>query len=174
MKINRPHSCGLIAVVLSTIFLVLAAGLLSAEQSGLFTYRILADDTIEISSYPSTASGPVSIPHQIEGKQVVAIGDFAFYKCAQITSVDIPPCLDRIGFGAFRECSQLETLNIPSGVRYIGGQAFAFCFALSGEIVIPSRITTIYREVFLDCYNIKHIFSNIFFIDTSGYKDSTI
>ena len=52
-----------IALVLSLAFSA------SAEQFGLFTYRVNGD-SVEISDYPENAVGPVEIPEEIDGKPI--------------------------------------------------------------------------------------------------------
>ena len=61
---------------------------------------------------------------------VRAIGDGAFFGCAQMRSVTIPPCVTTIGRNAFRGCERLESIRIPGTVERVGDLAFAGCHAL--------------------------------------------
>ena len=77
-------------------------------------------------------SGVVKIPATIGGRDVVAIGDYAFEGCDAITKVLIPRGVRSIGYSAFSSsdtdsypyCTALELVTIPSSVEYIGDGAF--------------------------------------------------
>ena len=49
------------------------SSVLHAEEFGLFSYREVGE-TIEITDYPTSATGSVTIPSEIVGKPVTAIG----------------------------------------------------------------------------------------------------
>lgn len=55
------------------VILGLSSGSLSAEEYGLFTYRVVGD-TVQITGYPREAVGDVVIPAEIDGKPVTSIG----------------------------------------------------------------------------------------------------
>ena len=61
--------------------------------------------------------------------------DFAFNKCANLTSVVIPDSVVRIGEYAFVDCSKLANVTIGSGVKEIGIYAFKECSSLKGITV---------------------------------------
>ncbi len=73
----------------SLVLLCLSAAPVSAEQYGLFTYKV-AGGTVEITDYPTGAVGDVEIPAEIDGMPVTVIGDQAFSACRSLTSVTIP------------------------------------------------------------------------------------
>ena len=58
---------------------------------------------------------------------VTSIGNFAFYDCASLKSIDIPDTVTSIGDGAFEGCSSLERMTIPDTVTSIGKLAFCYC-----------------------------------------------
>ena len=62
----------------------------SGAQFGLFTYSVISGTEIEITDYPTSATGAVSIPATIDGKPVKSIGSLAFKNCTGVTSVTIP------------------------------------------------------------------------------------
>ena len=62
---------------------------------------------------------------------VTAIGNFAFYGCANLTSVTIPGGVMEIGEGAFVSCSSLTKVILPSSATSIGYGVFAGCDALA-------------------------------------------
>ena len=57
-------------------------------------------------------------------EDVTSIGDYAFYKCSGLTSVNIPSSVESIGSSAFSGCSGLTSVTIPNSVTSIGGKAF--------------------------------------------------
>ena len=68
--------------------------------------------------------GTLVIPETYNGKPVVKIGDWAFWKCTGLTSVTIPNGVTTIGDSAFRSCSGLTSITIPETVTTIGEGAF--------------------------------------------------
>ena len=73
---------------------------------------------------------------------VTSISSYAFYQCANLTSVDIPSGITSIGSYAFEYCNSLISINIPNGVTSIGMDAFSYCSSLT-SITIPSSVTQI-------------------------------
>ena len=60
---------------------------------------------------------------------VQSIGDFAFFGCKALTSIDIPSSVRSIGEYTFRECSALQTVTIHNSADeefapYIGAKCF--------------------------------------------------
>ena len=73
----------------------------------------------------SYVNGDITI-HQ----DVIHIGDYAFYGCKKITSVNIPDSVSSIGVQAFYNCSNMASVNIPNSVWSIGSSAFTGCTSL--------------------------------------------
>ena len=62
---------------------------------------------------------------------VTAIGDFAFYGCSGLASINIHNNVRSIGLGAFCDCVSLTSVTIPESVVTIGmGGTFQRCTAL--------------------------------------------
>ena len=57
--------------------------------------------------------------------RVTSIGDYAFYGCTKLTTVDFP-AVTSIGDNAFNGCSNLTTANFPVAI-IIGDNAFSNC-----------------------------------------------
>ena len=81
---------------------------------------------------------------------VTTIGDSAFYNCDSLTSVVIGDSVTTIGENAFYNCDSLTSIVIPDSVTTIGKSAFCDCDALT-SIVIPESVTTIGDYAFFDC-----------------------
>ena len=101
---------------------------------------------------------------------VTRIGDYAFYNCTELTSVEIPEGVTYIGESAFACCQSLESVTIPgsvteigegafescdsmmvlelaSGLKCVGAFAFSECVALR-ELILPDTVERIERSAF--------------------------
>jgi len=121
---------------------------------------------------------------------VTTIGEWAFSSCSHLTSVTIPNSVTSIGAGAFRASERLTDIfvdntaycnvngvlftkdmktllqypngktqtsySIPSGVTVISREAFVNCTNLK-EITIPNTVTTIKDNAFVDCRNLTTV-----------------
>ncbi len=100
-------------------------------RSGSFEYVVDAGKAI-IFGYDGTDT-VVSIPEQLDGREVTAIADYAFRRCTDITEVVLPYTLVEIGNGAFFGCESLTHINIDTDRVEIGADAFRGC---SGPVII--------------------------------------
>ena len=104
--------------------------------------------------------GVVRIPKTIEYEGVVcdvtAIGNKAFRKSVDVTSIIIPNSVTSIGSEAFSGCSGLTSITIPNSVTSIGYKAFADCGNLT-SITIGSSVTEIGNEAFSGCHNLTAV-----------------
>ena len=131
-------------------------------------------------------SGDVVIPETVKDEEgteytVTSIGTKAFYKCSELTSVEIPSSVTSIGDSAFYDCYNMKSIEIPSGVISIGSGAFSHCEWLTDvtfeansqltsigkwafchsirlkELVIPEEVTTIGNYVFQECGDLQTV-----------------
>ena len=79
-----------------------------------------------------------------------SIGQFAFYRCTGLTSINIPNSVTTIAAMAFSGCSGLTSIKIPNSVTTIDYQAFSNCRGLT-SINIPNSVTTIGNDAFGSC-----------------------
>ena len=77
------------------------------------------------------------------------------YPAAKTGTYTIPSTVTRVGIYAFA-FSQLNQITIPSNVTYIEQQVFINCDNLT-EITIPNNITNIYYRTFGNCTNLKNV-----------------
>ena len=61
----------------------------------------------------------------ILSKFLVNIGDYAFYGCNSLTSIEIPNSVTSIGEAAFSYCGNLKNINVGDNITNIGLNAFA-------------------------------------------------
>lgn len=100
---------------------------------------------------PESLSGKYSIR-----KGVKVIGDYAFYWCWYLDSINIPNSVKTIGDGAFSHCNFLTSINIPNSVTTIGKWAFSGCKFLT-SINISNSVTTIGEHAFGECESLTNI-----------------
>ena len=98
----------------------------------------------------------VSIPSEIGGNTVTAIGASAFQNNTNISSISIPDTVTQIGQEAFADCTSLSSVYLPSSLKQIGIGAFYGCSSLN-SIEIPDSVTTIGDEAFADCTSLRTI-----------------
>ncbi|MDR1650185.1 MAG: leucine-rich repeat domain-containing protein, partial [Synergistaceae bacterium] len=112
------------------VFLFLAVALLFpvAASAGLdYSDSGTAITITGIGDYNLTAnSGVLTIPDMIDDQRVTGIGDRAFYRLSDITSVIGGANLKDIGAEAFYQCDGLESVNLPVA-KDIGDWAFYYC-----------------------------------------------
>ena len=113
-----------------------------------FEYRNSSLGGIEILKYIGKEK-IVNVPAEIDGKNVVKIGNGAFMR-SEVTSVTIPDSVIEMGSNVFYSCIELTSINIPNGVKEIGAMAFDSCAALK-SIKIPDSVTTIGKHAFSGC-----------------------
>jgi len=92
----------------------------------------------------------VTVPAEVNGAAVVAIGDGAFKGCGTVGEIVLPEGLHSIGDVAFKDCAALTRVKLPEGLLSIGDDAFKGCGAL-GELVLPQSLTTIGDRAFYGC-----------------------
>ena len=87
---------------------------------------------------------------------VTSIGKSAFYYCISLTSVEIPNSVTSIGERAFDCCKSLTSVEIPNSVTSIGDNAFNGCESLT-SVEIPNSVTSIGNYAFATCSNLTSV-----------------
>ena len=124
--------------------------------SGGFSLGAYSSSTDYKTAVSNTFFGPLVIPNTIAGLPVVAIASYAFYNCADITSIIIPESVKSIGMYAFYGCNLLSSVSIPEGVTSIGDYAFYGCSGLT-SISIPEGVTSIGNSAFSGCSGLTSV-----------------
>lgn len=94
-----------------------------AETEGIFTYTV-SNDEATITACDTNASGDIIIPETLGGYPVRVIGEKAFYKIKNISSVAISDSVISIGRFAFSDCDNLNQITIGKSVAHIDTRAF--------------------------------------------------
>lgn len=92
---------------------------------------------------------------------VTAIGNYAFYNCTGLTSINIPDRVTAIGDHAFYMCNGLTSINIPNNTRSIGNNAFYCCSGLT-SVTIPNSVSAIGDYAFANCNGLKDVWCFIY------------
>lgn len=121
---------------------------------GDYTYTV-KNDAVTIVKYTGPG-GDITIPHEIKGLPVAAIGDNAFRECAALTGVTIPDSVTAFGSRAFQDCKGLTTVVIPGSVVDTGDRTFMGCIGLT-NVTMKNGVTMIGFASFAGCSGLTHI-----------------
>ena len=137
------------------------------EEVKIFEYKVDSDGNATITKYSGNVSA-LTIPDDIDGYPVVAIGANAFSGNGYLQSVVVPDGVTSIGEGAFLACPKLSQVALSPKLKVLGGYAFGDCDSLT-SITIPKSLekttTGLYPNyirnfqwgVFIACDNLKNI-----------------
>lgn len=113
----------------------------------------------------------IEIPEGVE-----RLGDYAFAFCSSLESIDgqLPLGLESIGEGCFESCIALETINVPSSVKSIGARAFAHCASLEA-VDISAELSAIEKWTFKGCSALEsltlHESNKDITVDEAAFED---
>ena len=117
--------------------------------------------TYEGNSYSSAMySGSIVIPETIEYDDcvysVTNIGVKAFYKCSNLTNINIPNSVTSIGNEAFSNCSNLESVVMANSVTSIGDEVFYCCSNLN-RVALSNSMENIGAHAFYGCKSLTDL-----------------
>ena len=115
-----------------------------------------AENNTSSSSRAPWYSYTSDIVQVLVGDDVTSIGNYAFWKCSNLTSISIGNMVETIGNGVFRDCTKLSNVIMSDTVQSIGQSAFAGCIALE-SIILPNGLEVVHRSVFSGCTNLTKI-----------------
>jgi hypothetical protein len=99
---------------------------------------------------------PATVSYSSKTYRVTKIGDRAFYKCTELTSITMPTSIVDVGDRAFAYCDKLVSVNIPNSVMRIGEWAFCACTNLT-SVDIPNSVKKIMNGAFYKCDKLKSV-----------------
>ena len=85
------------------------------------------------------------------------IDTYAFIGCTALKTVNLPSSLNELCEYCFSGCTSLSSVTLPNSLQTIRNNAFRSCSGLTGEIVIPSGVTTFEGSAFTGCKSIKSV-----------------
>lgn len=108
------------------------------------------------SSYAGEIVIPPSVEHEGVTYSVTGIGERAFFRCAELQTIEIPESVQRIGNYAFYLCSELTSVTMGDGVKSIGRSAFHDCCSLR-LITLSENLTSVGVSAFQGCSSLTEI-----------------
>ena len=124
----------------------------------IYTYTLDDANRATITGYSGNATA-LYIPDEIDGHEVVAIGDRAFQNRTDLRTVMIPDSVTEMGGYAFNNCTNLSNVTLSKNLESMGSSAFGNCDGLT-QIEIPKSLDiggNYYLGAFSDCANIKKV-----------------
>lgn len=132
------------------------AGSREAFTPGDYTYKLLDDNTAELTGCTSELSGDVTLPSSLDKHKIVAIAAEAFSENNSITSIKIPDGVSSIGDKAFWCNFKLTNVTLSDSVSSIGSEAFSGCSELN-SINMPLSLKEIGEGAFENCNKITDL-----------------
>ena len=113
----------------------------------------------------------VQVKNYILGDEITSIGDYAFYNCSRLTSINIPKSLTKIGKYAFSGCSDLKKIIVTdidawckidfgeatSNPLYYAKRLYSDSDTEITEVVFPNGITAVGNYVFYNSTGLKSV-----------------
>ena len=139
------------------------------ESDSLYEYEETSRG-LRILKYVDFDEPVVVIPNMIEGKKVIAVGNYAFKGCVGIEKIIISEGIEILGNGAFLNCRGLKEVSLPGSLRGIGSTDTTGCpkilgseikyegaFEYSGleSITVPDSVKYIGENSFAGCGQLK-------------------
>ena len=158
--------------IIRTILIVLGLCILTAaacaetKTAAPFTFEILDEENkiAQIVDYnpPRTGSSSdgidLTIPAELDGYQIVGIGDNAFKLQRKLKTVVISEGITYIGVRAFSSCDGITRLVLPETLTSIGNRAFSNCKGLL-TVTLPASLTSLGENPFALCENLIEVIS---------------
>ena len=104
----------------------------------IYTYTLDDANRATITGYSGNATA-LYIPGEIDGHEVVAIGDSAFENRTDLRTVMIPDSVTEIEAYSFNNCTNLSNVTLSKNLESMGSSAFGNCDGLT-QIEIPKSL----------------------------------
>ena len=104
----------------------------------IYTYTLDDANRATITGYSGNATA-LYIPGEIDGHEVVAIGDRAFQNRTDLRTVMIPDSVTEIEAYSFNNCTNLSNVTLSKNLESMGSSAFGNCDGLT-QIEIPKSL----------------------------------
>ena len=107
---------------------------------------------------------------------LTTIGNDAFKRCIDLTSISLPAALTSIGESAFQYCTDLTGIDLShTGVTSIGSSTFQSCIDLT-SISLPATLNSLGDYAFQNCLTLEQVYCHAITPPTLGTDvfDATI
>ena len=169
---KRTFALILAALMALTALVAVPVGAYGREiTSGDWWYEVNEDKTTATINRYLGSELEVTIPSEIDGYAVTALGDWVDLDLAYsgydycyfgitydrpTTNVIIPDSVTVIGTDSFGGCTSLTSVTIPDSVKTIGDYAFGGCTSLT-SVTIPDSVKTIGDNSFRGCTSLTSV-----------------
>lgn len=178
MKTNNYYRYLFLLVILCLIEINAYAYDIAVENADGVTiyYNYINDGTeLEVTYGDTNYSGVVNIPNVVTyldvTRNVTAIGESAFNKCKDLTSISIPNSVTSFGKTAFTYCNGLEKVifsdisawcgisfyDIFSNPLYYAHHLYSDQNTEITDLVIPNSVTSIGNYAFINCNGLSSV-----------------
>jgi len=150
------------------------------EKDGYISYKLLEDDTYEVSKYEiNDREKKIIIPEEYKGKKVTSIGECAFceldkykegkykeYKYEEYKyhpkvnkkciaeEIELPETIKKISEAAFYYCEKLKSIRTGNNIKFIENIAFYKCTSLE-SFNNTDNLESLGEEAFSQCESLK-------------------
>ena len=107
---------------------------------------------------------------------VIELGDYLFYNCTNLTSVNFASTVDTIGSCCFRSCTGLTGVILPAGCSWFYKEIFLDCSSLKWAVLPANNYTNTYSGMIPDgtfsgCTSLESVYvgSGISSLDTKAF-----
>lgn len=151
------------AIFLSVLLMILAAVSVYAATviySNNYTLLVEDDGTTALGGWES--EGVLSVPNSVDSHYISSIADYAFMDDPSLTGVDFSSAytLKRIGYMAFKGCNNISgNVTIPSRVSSLGTSSFQGCASVS-SVDLYSGSKSIPNQMFYGCGSLEEVTIN--------------
>jgi len=118
--------------------------------------KLMDDDETFVYTGQSEINVPKDVIHVIVDKTVTCIKEYAFFKCVNLVSIEIPLSVTCIENKAFMKCKSLIFVKLPTYLTRIGELAFGGCISLV-TMEIPPIVSSIGERAFMQCSSLISI-----------------
>ena len=80
-----------------------------------------------------------------------SIPSHTFFNKTTLVKVVLPKIITTIADDAFNNCTSLTSVSLPDSLIQIGNSAFSNCSSLSGQLVLPAKVSSVATDAFYGC-----------------------
>lgn len=126
----------------------------AATGDGAVQEWVIAEPEGKINTIPENGvfANEGNIRDLVVGERLMGIGNYAFYGCTGLESIDLGNGLTEMGHHAFANCVNMASIGLDfnSRLQYISDYTFLNCRALK-EFILPASVTKIFDHAFEGC-----------------------